>query len=502
MRDKWVFLLALLVVSPLPDGDFAKCSADEFTLINQQGEEETLEAELMGSDKDWHALALPDGRYRVVQQAAVRKRVPKAGPAPMTGKEIALELEREYGSDKFRYDVLDSYVVGLVLSTPLPKTSEGRAKKVLDNATQFMKRVEKAFSTFLKEAGIESLKPRYPQVMLIFETDLEFDAYAEKITQQRGLQSAMIAGFYSPITNHLAIRLEECSNFETPFHEAIHQQVYNRGLLQRLAPVPQWFDEGIATGFEGNGKIVTQPTKVSPRYARQALRTNRMTWDEMHADDTVFRTGESVSEAYGQAWGLHWLLVTKYRPEYKKYLKTLNDKPAMGNDTPSERMADFSAAFKKTLPEMEKEFPDTLQLAAKKQKVSLDPAKPVGISLTESNLGKVTMTAVSVNGTLRLEGKLENISPLRPMSFVVLVLVGDGTYSAWFQDKVGIQKTVPLEVQIPTERFPGADASGQPGTYRVQVMSAPSDHPIAEKWREKRGFTDLTTRRGSRTSGR
>lgn len=475
--------------------------ADEFLLINPQGEEETLEAELVGSDKNWHALALPDGRYRVVPQAAVRKRTPKAGPTPMTAKEVALELKKEYGDDLFRYDILDTYVVGLVLSTPLPKASEPRAKKVLDKATSFMKQVEKAFTIFLKESKIDSFKPKYPQVMLIFETDAEFNTYTEKITQQRGLQASMIAGFYSPMTNHLAIRLEESSNFDTPFHEAIHQQVYNRGLLQRLAPVPQWFDEGIATGFEAaNGKIVAQPTKVSPRYGRQALKTNQVSWDDMHLDDGVFRTGQAVSEAYGQAWGLHWLLITKYKNEYRQYLKALHEKPAMGDDTPDERRNDFSAAFKKSLPDLEKEFPQALQVAARKQNVAINPEKPRGISVTEADLGKVTMTAVQVNGVMRVEGELVNISPLRPMCFMVLVVFDDGTYASWFHEKVDLNKTVHLEPQVPLDRLPDVNMNGPGDSYQVRVLSAPVDHPIAREWREKRGLTKLADRKGRKAT--
>jgi hypothetical protein len=337
--------------------------------------------------------------------------------------------------------------------------------------------------------------------MLIFETDVEFNAYTEKITQQRGLQASMIAGFYSPMTNHLAIRLEECSNFDTPFHEAIHQQVYNRGLLQRLAPVPQWFDEGIATGFEAaNGKIVAQPTKVSARYGRQALRTNHMSWNEMHMDDDVFRTGQAVSEAYGQAWGLHWLLVTKYKSEYRQYLRTLHEKPAMGDDTPDERKSDFSAAFKKSLPELEKEFPQALQVAAKKQNVAINPEKPRGISVTESDLGKVTMTAIQVNGVMRVEGELVNISPLRPMCFMVLVVFDDGTYASWFHEKVDLNKTVHLEPQVPLDRLPDPSLNGSGDTFQVQVLSAPVDHPIAQEWREKRGLPKVSDRKSRKVT--
>ena len=470
----------------------ATCVADEFTIIDETGRESTLAAELVGSDEQWHALALADGQYKIVPQAAIRKRTPQDGPIPLTPEKMAQELELEYGADLFRYDILGNYVVGIVLATPLPKTSEGRIKKVLDRATSFMKKVETNFATFLKEAKIPSNKPKYPQVMLIFETDIEFEKYTERITQQRGLQASMIAGFYSGLTNYLAIRLEECSSFETPFHEAIHQQVYNCGLLQRLSAVPQWFDEGIATGFEGaTGKVVAHPIKISPRYAKQSLQQNRLTWEEMHLHDETFRGDVLVSEAYGQAWGLHWLLITKYKPEYNKYLKLLSQKPPLGDDNPEERKADFAASFKKPLSDMEREFPQILELALTKQKVVSELPKPPGISLTESNLGKVQMTAIQGNGMLRVEGQLYNLSPLRPMSFLVLVLTDAGQYALWFQDKVEIGKTVPLSVQAANQRLPGANGTGTGRTFRVLVRSAPADSPRVAEWRSQRGSSVL-----------
>lgn len=465
-----------------------RCLADEFTIIDEKGQESTFAAELVGSDDQWHALALADGQYKIVPQAAVRKRVPKDGPTPLTPAEMAKELEQEYGADLFRYGIQGNYVVGIVLATPLPKTSEGRIKKVLDRATSFMKKVETAFATFLKEAKITANKPKYPQVMLIFETDIEFEKYTEKITQQRGLQASMIAGFYSGLTNFLAIRLEECSSFETPFHEAIHQQVYNCGLLQRLSPVPQWFDEGIATGFEGvNGKVVSHPIKVSPRYAKQSLQHDKMTWEEMHIHDDAFRGDVLVSEAYGQAWGLHWLLITKYKPEYNKYLKLLSQKSPLADDNPEERKADFAASFKKPMKEMEREFPQILELAIKKQKVTSELPKPPGISLTESNLGKVQMAAIQADGILRVEGQLFNQSPLRPMSFLVMVMTDAGSYALWFQDKVDIGKSVPLAAQAANQQLPGANGFGAGRTFRVLVRSAPTDSPRVAGWRNQRG---------------
>lgn len=487
-----VLSLNLLVLPPAG-------RADEFTIIDEKGQESTIAAELVGSDDQWHALALADGQYKIVPQAAVRKRVPMDGPTPLTPQQMADELQAEYGAELFRYDILGNYVVGIVLATPLPKTSEGRIKKVLDRATSFMKKVETAFATFLKEAKITANKPKYPQVMLIFETDIEFEKYTEKITQQRGLQASMIAGFYSGLTNFLAIRLEECSSFETPFHEAIHQQVYNCGLLQRLSPVPQWFDEGIATGFEGaTGKVVPHPIRISPRYARQSLQHDNMSWEEMHLHDEAFRGDVLVSEAYGQAWGLHWLLITKYKAEYNKYLKLLSQKPPLGDDNPEERKADFAAAFKKPMSEMEREFPQVLELAIKKQKVVSELPKPAGISMTESNLGKVQMTAIQGNGILRVEGQLFNMSPLRPMSFLVMVATDAGNYALWFQDKVEIGKSVQLPAQAANQRLPGANGFGTGRTFRVLVRSAPSDSPYVAEWRSQRGNSVLEAFSGRR----
>lgn len=463
------------------------CRADEFTIVEQDGKESTFEAQLVGSDKDLHALCLADGQYRLVPLPAVKKRVIKDGPAPMTAAEIAAELEREYTPELFRSDVLENYVVGMVLAEPLPKSSESRVKKVLDKATRFMKQVETAFGTFLREAKIPSEKPVFPQVMLIFETEVEFEAYTRKITGGRGLQASRIAGFYSGLTNFLAIRLEECASFDTPFHEAIHQQVYNRGLLQRLSPIPQWFDEGIATGFEAaNGKILAHPVKVSPRYAQQALERDSMTWADMHVKDEAFRGDVLVTEAYGQAWGLHWLLITKYKDEYNKYLKILSQKQTLADDNMDERVADFKSAFKKSLNEMEKEFPQILELAIKKQKLVFQTQKVAGMSLTESNLGKVQMSAVKTGGILRVEGKLLNMSPLRPLTFAVFVITDAGEYAVWVQDKVDINKSVNLAPQACNSRLVGYPVTGFGSTFRVVVRSAPSESPRALAWKSSR----------------
>ena len=113
-----------------------------------------------------------------------------------------------------------------------------------------MKSIEVMFSRFCSSMRVQAGKPEFPLVVLIFETDDDFEEYTAKATGGRGLSAGNIAGFYSPITNYLYVRMSECYSFSTPLHEAIHQQCFNTGVLHRLSPVPTWFGEGIATGFE------------------------------------------------------------------------------------------------------------------------------------------------------------------------------------------------------------------------------------------------------------
>src|SRR5690606_20563232 len=138
------------------------------------------------------------------------------------------------------------------------------------------------------------------------------------------LAAENMAGVYSPLTNWVAIRIGECRSFQVPLHEAIHQQVYNRGLLQRLADVPVWLNEGLANGFENDGeRINIGPTRISATYARQVPQADTLGWEQVFADDAVFHGDVLSGEAYVHSWSMHWLLVTQHRLAYARYVRLL-----------------------------------------------------------------------------------------------------------------------------------------------------------------------------------
>jgi hypothetical protein len=89
------------------------------------------------------------------------------------------------------------------------------------------------------------------------------------------------------------------------------------------------------------GKINVGPGKISVRYANQALESRQVDWPQLVAGDEAFRAAATVDGAYGQAWGLHWLLVTRYKAEYAAYMRLLGQKKPLQEYRPEQRRAGF-----------------------------------------------------------------------------------------------------------------------------------------------------------------
>ncbi len=481
---RWLLAFTLVFLG-LPS---TQVSADIFRVRLSTGGEEEIEARLAGTGQGAMALELADGQFRIVAEGAVVERKIQEGPQPLSGDEVARRLVERFGDDLTFTLVKEPYVYVLVVGTPLPRASEARAKNFLQRVASFFKNVDHAFANFAKEAKLRVEAPTHLLPVLIFETQPDFEKYAQSITGGQGLSVGRISGFYSGITNMLAIRLAECRTFEVPLHEAIHQLSYNRNIFQRVSAVPHWFDEGLATGFEANqGKVSIGPTLVSPRYARQVRGANRVSFESILQNDQAFAGDVLAGEAYGRAWALHWLLVTKYRAQYGAYVRILAAKQTLAKEDPEQRLADFREAFGKTPAEVERDFRTTIEPAIKKQKVVIDPEKPKGISVTHENVGTVEMSAVNradeAGSRLEVQGKLTNVSPLRAMAFHVTVETDAGTYAEWHVPSLDSNKSSNLAGQVVTKRMRGG-RGGNSRTFRVRIRSAPADSAEAAAWKE------------------
>lgn len=472
-------LLAALSASRAP--------ADTFRYVNQQGETQIAEGVLTGSGQGMHALEQADGRILVIPQAALQERVVSAPPEPLSPRDMAARLAREFGEENIRTLVEGQYVVALVLAGPLPPRSETRVNGFLKKAGRFLKNVENVVSGFCRDLRISPEPVRYPLVTLIFESDRDFNAYAREATGGFGLSADRILGFYSPLTNWLALRIGECRTFQVPLHEAVHQQVFNRGLIQRLSGVPVWFNEGIATGFENDGeRINVGPNKVNATYARRLSGGTRLSWEEIVRNDSAFQGDVLAGEAYAQAWGLHWLLVTEHRAGYVRYLRRLGQIAPLEEPTPEERSQLFEEAFGMSVGQMEADFPRLLQAAMRKQRIRSGDAPTPGRSITYGDASAVELTAIQRSGgggLTEVRGRLCNISPFRDFAYHVTVLTSGGLYAEWFLPSVESQTTAELSEQFVTKVIPGAPGTDA-DTYWVEVQSALPDSEIVADWME------------------
>ena len=475
---KVAFFAGLLFASFTP-----AAMADRFTYVDAAGKSVTVEARLAGSGRGSHALEFADGQIRLIPQASVSKREAAAGPEPLDGETMLKNLAATFGEKLFRGHHAKPFVIGLVLTAPLPSANESRVRLILEQSAQFMAKVETLFTKFAESMSIPVQAAKHPLVMLIFEADADFEAYAKTVVERVSVRN--VSGFYAYQTNHLVIRMSECRSFEVPLHEAIHQQVYNRGMFQRLAPIPAWFNEGIATAFQGKGaRPAGGPDKVNPRYAQRALSGTRIDWSAVVANDRAFQGDVLAGDAYTHAWSLHWLLVTRYPKQYTTYVRVLSGKQALDADPPGQRVEEFASAFGKAPQLLQREFLPVLKTAMRRQRVVARKTQP-GYSLTEMNIGRVELTAVersAFGNALQAHGLLTNMSPIRHMSFHVTVETDSGKYAEWYIPSLGINKTTRLLPQFAAKMMQNA-RGGNSNAFLVKVRSTTPDSDEARRWK-------------------
>jgi hypothetical protein len=136
-------------------------------------------------------------------------------------------------------------------------------------------------------------------------------------------------------------------------HEAIHQLAFNTGLHVRMGHDPRWVVEGLATTLEP--EPVRRPLRSDVRpldrtnperlqtYLENVSLKREVTSAALIADDEAFHNQPLA--AYATAWAMSFYLLETRSGEYAQYLRTLSAKSPLQTPSPSERLADFQAAF-------------------------------------------------------------------------------------------------------------------------------------------------------------
>jgi len=273
--------------------------------------------------------------------------------------ELTAALQREFGPE-FTVLTLRRYVI---------VTNGNRA--YAQWCGKLLERLQTAFYASWKRDRLELAPPPMPLVAVIFATPTEYAAYA---TADAGAALATSQGYYSVRTNRIiltdlsrdggiAVRTEgeiqrrleaRVVNLVTVVHEATHQIAFNSGLQTRYADNPMWVSEGLAmyceapdlrsaSGWGTIGRLHPGRLQQFQDYVRARRVPGSLA--TLLADEARFRDPAALADAYAESWALTWFLLRERRPQFVAYLQALSAKPRLVWDPPSQRLADFEAAF-------------------------------------------------------------------------------------------------------------------------------------------------------------
>lgn len=318
-------------------------------------------------------LERPDQRFEVLQPADIVAREPIAAlDAPATPRDLGLRVLAELPAG-FDLHVTRHYVVCF-------DTSRDYARW----AASLFERLQEAFCTYWNHAGLKVTAPTHPLIVLVFGTSEAYERYA---VRDLGAAAGAVVGYYNLLSNRVATydltgsdalrsaraggvrrgaaeilaRPEAAGLVATVVHEATHQMAFNCGLHARLAPVPVWVSEGIATYFETPDLRSRTGWRGIGGVNHHRLERFRETYhpgdlEAVIRSDDRFRDVGTAPDAYAVAWSLTWFLVETRRPRLVRYLQRLAMKRPFDSDGPEQRVRDFEIAFEEPPAALEPAF--------------------------------------------------------------------------------------------------------------------------------------------------
>ncbi len=303
-----------------------------------------------------------DQRYELLPPESIVTRQPiDTTDADTTPKTLASRIVADLPPG---FDVLTTkhYVICFTTSRDYAKWCAG-----------IFERLHGAFINYWSRAGLEVANPDKPMVVVIFADRSDYETYA---THDLGAAADRVVGYYNLLSNRITtfdltgtdllprpngrpsggVGLDILSSpaaaglIATLVHEATHQMAFNGGLHQRLAPVPLWVSEGIATSFEtpdvgsatgwrGIGAINRARLDHFLKHHRQG------DLEAIVVSDDRFRAAEGPLDAYAAAWALTRYCTDARRQQFLDYLRLQAAKPPLADDDRDIRLHDFEQAF-------------------------------------------------------------------------------------------------------------------------------------------------------------
>jgi hypothetical protein len=303
----------------------------------------------------------PDQRLELVQPDAIRSRTPLAEPAVESPRDLGRRILGELPPG---FDLLVTKHYCICFDT---------SRAYAQWCAALFERLHDAFANFWRQAGLEMAPPPRPLLVVIFADRQRYEAFAAR---DLGAATDRVVGYYNLMTNRVttfdltgsaglprpagqaAARAgleilgspEASGMVATLVHEATHQMAFNGGLHQRLAPVPLWLSEGVATYFETPDLSSDRGWKgignVNPARLERFLASHPAgSLEKIVLGDDPFRKPDEALDAYSRAWALTFFLAQTRKAAFVGYLRTISRKEPLTDDSPEERLSDFRNAF-------------------------------------------------------------------------------------------------------------------------------------------------------------
>ena len=353
---------ARVAAAPPVAGEDAAVAERVAVVVRADGGERALEGTVIIEAADGAMLLeLDDQRLELLQGNEVHSR--RTVDAPSTASTPREEGHRILAELPAGFDLLVTrhYVICFDTSRAYAQWSGALFEKLHD-----------AFLNYWRKAGVEVEAPRRPLVVVIFSDRERYEAHAAR---DLGAAADRVVGYYNlmsnrvttfdltgsdqlarrPATSAARAGLEILASPEaaglvsTLVHEASHQMAFNCQMHRRLAPVPVWISEGVATFFEtpdpgGRGwKRIGGVNR--PRLDTFLAGYRAGVLDEIVRGDEPFRASEGAIDAYARAWALTAFLAQTRKGALVEYINAIGAKPPLSPDGPEERVRDFVAAF-------------------------------------------------------------------------------------------------------------------------------------------------------------
>ena len=306
-------------------------------------------------------LELDDQHYRLVPAGSVAARRPCPTPEPTEsprafGQRVLAELPAGFSLLTTRH-----YVVCF-------DTSRDYAQW----CAALFERLHETFGNFWSQAGLDVTDPSRPLVVVIFADRAAYERHA---AGDLGAAADRVVGYYNLMSNRVTTfdltgtegltagsarpggaaaeimaSPAAAGLVSTLVHEATHQMAFNCGMHRRLAPVPLWVSEGIATYFE-------TPDLAADRGWRGIGAPNRSRLDQFLAGyregdvaaivaaDDRFRDADRPLDAYAAAWALTRHLTESRKAAFIGYLRGQAAKRPLTDEAAEDRVREFEAAF-------------------------------------------------------------------------------------------------------------------------------------------------------------